>query len=52
MSNGIDYRVVPAPNGQKVRVATDPQTGQMLDAQALPPKSLRYKAKKLRIRKR
>jgi len=52
MSNGIDYRAVPMPNGQKVRVARNAQTGEVLDAQALPPKSLRYKATKRRLRKR
>ena len=44
MYNGINYKVHPMPNGQKVRVASDSQTGQMLDAQALPPKKLRHKA--------
>jgi len=50
MGNGIDYRVQPMPNGQKVRIAMDPETGKMLDAQALPPKRLRFKARAKRKR--
>ena len=50
MSNGIRYTVQPSPSGQKVRFALNAQTGEMLDAVALPPKRLRHKAKKKRAK--
>lgn len=50
MAEGILYTVKPAPDGQKVRFATDAQSGEVLDAQALPPKPLRVKAKVRRKR--
>lgn len=50
MSDSILYTVKPAPDGQKVRFATDAQSGETLDAQPLAPKPLRIKAKVRRKR--
>ena len=41
---GVRYRVKGMPNGQKVRLAFDISTNEVVEAQALPPKKLRHKA--------
>ena len=44
------FKVEPQPDGSKVRFASDPQTGEQLDATELSPKPLRIKAKVRRSR--
>lgn len=41
---GVRYRVKAMPNGQKVRLAFDTQSNEVVEAVALPPKKLRHKA--------
>lgn len=47
---GVRYRVKEMPNGQKVRLAFDNETNKVVEAVALRPKKLRYKAKASRKR--
>jgi len=47
----VRYRVKSMPNGQKVRLAFSTETNEVVEAKALSPKPLKYKAKQRRKRK-
>lgn len=47
---GVRYRVKSMPNGQRVRLAFDNETNKVVEATALAPKKLRFKARQKRKR--